>query len=341
MNYLRLFFLSTFLLLPAHPCQGRQADSFPLSIEAIRIRDPFIYVDTKAKSYFMYAQLDNRLNKGGDSTSPKGVEVYVTKDLIHWSLPRTVLLLQQDAWARKFVWAPEVFEYNGKYYLFTTLTGQDFPDGMIRTPLEGFEEYEGIRPLAMRGTQIFHSDSPLGPFQPFENEPHTPINWMCLDGTLWEEDGRPYMVFCHEHRQVVDGTIAYIELEGDLSVPIGDPVTLFRASQAPWQVIRNHHVTDGCFLYRTKSGKLLMIWSSFAQKGYCVAVAESISGKLAGPWKHHEELLFEEHGGHGMLFQDLDGQLRLVLHQPNEGMKERAKIFLIEDSGKRLRVRED
>ena len=338
---LRLFGCCLCLLFTTQSCFGQLANTYPLLIEDIRIRDPFVYVDTKAKKYYMYAQLGNRLNNMRERSKLRGVEVYVSRDLNNWSLPQTVLLLQEDAWARKMVWAPEVFKYKEKYYLFTTLTGRDFPEGMRRDPSEGFEVYEGIRPLAHRGTQVFYADSPLGPFTRFENKPHTPIDWMCLDGTLWEEDGRPYMVFCHEHRQVVDGTIAYIRLENDLSASVGDPITLFRASEAPWQAKRKNHVTDGCFMYRTRTGKLLMIWSSFAQKGYCVAVAESISGRLAGPWKHHHDLLFDEHGGHGMLFKDLNGQLRLVLHQPNEEMRERAKFYAIEDIGEGLRIVND
>ena len=38
-----------------------------------------------------------------------------------------------------------------------------------------------------------------------------------------------------------------------------------------------------------------------------------------------------------MIFKTLDGQLRLVLHQPNyPGGAERAKIFEIEDTGDKL-----
>ena len=28
---------------------------------------------------------------------------------------------------------------------------------------------------------------------------------MCLDGTLWVEDGKPYMIYCHEWVETVDG----------------------------------------------------------------------------------------------------------------------------------------
>ena len=43
------------------------------------------------------------------------------------------------------------------------------------------------------------------------------------------------MVFCHEWLQVQDGQICAIRMEEDLSDSIGEPVILFRASEAPWR----------------------------------------------------------------------------------------------------------
>ena len=40
-----------------------------------------------------------------------------------------------------------------------------------------------------------------------------------------------------------------------------------------------------------------------------------------------------------MLFRRFDGQLMMVLHQPNEGGRERARLFEIEDTGDSLRIR--
>ena len=301
MNFTNPCFLLTLLVvwLSIPFAYAQSSKLYPLKTADIRIRDPFVLVDTYNKEYLMYAQLDNRLNNRGDTSKPKGVEVYTSKDLKNWSQPETVLLLAKDAWARKMVWAPEVFKYKKKYYLFTTLTGKDNPKGMQFKPLDGFSKYKGLKPLVQRGTQIFYADSPKGPFLPFENKSHTASELMCLDGTLWVEQDVPYMVYCHEHRQLIDGTIDYIALSQNLSTTIGDSKRMFRASEAPWQVERNHHVTDGCFLYRTKTGKLLMIWSTFAKDGYCIAIAESKNGLLSGPWKHQPELLFKQHGGHG------------------------------------------
>ena len=59
----------------------------------------------------------------------------------------------------------------------------------------------------------------------------TPNDWECLDGTLYiDESGVPYLIFCHEHGQIVDGTICYAKLTESLDALEGDVVTMFCAS---------------------------------------------------------------------------------------------------------------
>jgi hypothetical protein len=53
------------------------------------------------------------------------------------------------------------------------------------------------------------------------------------------------------------------------------------------------------------------------------------------------EPLFADGGGHSMLFHRFDGQLMMVLHQPNDGGRERARLFEIEDTGETLRISRD
>lgn len=322
------FILFPFLLL----AQGLNKPM--LLTEEIRIRDPYIYADPVTQKYYMYAQTGNRLAETGGIKS-KGVDVYVSSDLKHWEQPQTVLVLPGDFWARMMVWAPEVHEYNGKYYLFVTLTSSELHKNMKKP--NGRKNWPDFH---KRGTQIFVADSPMGPFKARDNKPHTPENWMALDGTLYVEDDVPYMVFCHEWVEIVDGSIDYIELSSDLSKPVGKPQKMFHASEAEWSTGIPGKVTDGCFMYKTKSEKLLMIWSSFGRKGYAVGIAESQSGKLKGPWNQQEKLLFEENGGHGMILKTFDDRLLLVLHQPNSPSgQERLKLFELEDTGDSLKLK--
>ena len=312
-----------------------QKEALLLKTEAIRIRDPFIFADKKTATYYMYAQMDNRLGFRGEEDKIKGVEVYTSKDLKHWKQPKKVLELPQDSWGRLMVWAPEVHFYKNKYYLFVTLTSSNILSGLSKP-----KEAKSWPKFHKRGTQIFVSNSPTGPFKAFENKPHTPENWMALDGTLYVENEKPYMIFCHEWVQIVDGSMEYVALSKDLSKSVGKPIKMFSASEAKWSTSKLSKVTDGCFLFRTKENKLLMIWSSFGTQGYAIGIAESTTGKLKGSWIQQKKLLFEKNGGHGMIFKTFENKLMLALHQPNSPReKERLKLFELIDTGNSLEVR--
>ena len=61
--------------------------------------------------------------------------------------------------------------------------------------------------LLRRASALLVAYTPEGPFVPLTGKPHTPADWMSLDGTLYVENGKPYMVFCHEWTQVTDGSM--------------------------------------------------------------------------------------------------------------------------------------
>ncbi|MGE4489044.1 MAG: glycoside hydrolase family 43 protein [Kiritimatiellales bacterium] len=302
------------------------AETANLRTGSIRIRDPFIYADASNKTYYMYAQSANRAGSGY-----QGVEVYASTDLKAWTAPETVLTIPGN-WNIRSVWAPEMHEYNGDYYLFVTLSFED--------QLPGPPPVEGNWPqMSRRGTFVFHSDSPLGPFRPFKTESHTPENWMALDGTLYVEGGIPYMIFCHEWVQMIDGAVDCIQMTEDLSDTIGAPQILFKASDVPTAVHPEFSgkITDGCFLYKSQqSARLFMIWSTFIPgRGYCEILSCSETGKITGPW-HYQKVLYDRNGGHGMIFETFEGQLVMALHQPNDPPRERMKLFKISDRGDTL-----
>jgi beta-xylosidase len=246
-----------------------------------------------------------------------------------------------DSWADPTfrAWAPEVHEYKGKYYLFTTLHNVQKPLPALMPSRANF----------MRGTIIAVSDSLEGPFRMLKKQaPVTPANFMTLDGTLFvDATGKPWMVYAHEWVQKVDGTIEAIPLKADLSDADGDPIHLLKASDAPWlneqaipDAADNHYVTDGPEFYRSKDGHLLMLWATYettAQGGdsYVQTIARSKSGELKGPWEQLPPLVRND-SGHGMLFRSFEGQLMLVLHQPFRNA--RGKIYEVEDLGDNLRI---
>ncbi|MFO7937564.1 MAG: glycoside hydrolase family 43 protein [Kiritimatiellia bacterium] len=308
----------------------RSASGDLIKTADIRIRDPYIVADAATQTYYMYAQAANRIGSGFT-----GVEVYTSKNLTNWNPPKPVLELPNPQKIR-FVWAPEVHEYNGKYYLFVTLTYHKI------LPEEKPVEKKSWPPMNRRGTHIYESDTLFGPFKPLKKDSHTPSDWMALDGTLFVEEETPYMIFCHEWVQTIDGSMDVVELKKDLSDSAGKPQRLFKASDAPGAIKdpQRGKVTDGCFLYRSpKSGRLFMIWSTFIPgNGYCIALTHSESGKVHGPWRE-QKIIFRENGGHGMIFRTFEGRLLVALHQPNTNSKERLHLYELVDKGESLEIR--
>lgn len=300
------------------------------NFEDIYIRDPYILPVKENGTYYLYrsSHLDERRG---------GVEVFTSKDLKKWYGPKRVFTVPQDNWIIGSVWAPEVHRYKGKYYLFATLNS----DIIWKKSKEGWPDF------TFRGTQIFYADKPDGPFLPFTTMPHTRMDEMSLDGTLYVEDDIPYMVYCHEWVQLEDGSIDVVRLKDDLSASVGSALRLFYASSAPWATGKKladslpiGYITDGCFLHRSVTGKLLMIWSSFCHDQYAIGIAESVTGKITGPWIQQEKTLFDKNGGHGMLFRSFDGTLYIVLHGPNTpNGAERGLLYEVIDTGDSLRLK--
>lgn len=286
-----------------------------LRTEQIHVRDPFVL--PVGEKYYLYG------TRGGTCWGKaSGFDVYESTDLEHWTGPKAIFTKTEDFWSDMNYWAPEVHAFGGKYYLFASFKSED----------------------ECRGTQILVCDTPDGTFKPLSDRPVTPRDWECLDGTLYvSPEGKPWIVFCHEWVQVKDGEICAMPLTDDLSAAAGEPIELFKASQAAGWIRpvndKGDYVTDGPFMHRCEDGTLRMIWSSFGELGYTQAVARSESGDITGPWVHEEDLLMEKDGGHGMIFRDLSGDLRLVLHSPNKTPLERPKFFYIkEENGKLVRA---
>ncbi|MEO8593918.1 MAG: glycoside hydrolase family 43 protein [Candidatus Solibacter sp.] len=305
------------------------------------VHDPFIVAHKETRTYYLYNSASPRL-LGGDRG---GVVAYKSKDLLHWDGPYKVFEIPDGLWAdpQEGVWAPEVHLYRGKYYLLATLHNSKQP---IAYPDEAkVPMYQGRKAYPhMRGTQIFVAATPDGPFKPLGNSPAPPSDFMTLDGTLYIEDGTPYMVYAHEWLQMLDGTMEAVPLKPDLTAAAGKPFLLFHASEAPWVKPKElkpgelaTYVTDGPCFYRTKNGKLLMLWSSYRDGLYVETLAHSTSGKLRGPWKQ-DDVLVGNDSGHGMLFDSFDGKLMLVLHQPFR--QAHGKLFEMEDTGDTLRVKQ-
>lgn len=274
----------------------------------INIRDPFVLVHQGR--YYLYGTRAETCWGEAD-----GFDVYVGSTLEEWDGPHECFHNDGSFWADRNYWAPEVYAYHGMFYMFASFKR----DGVCR------------------GTAVLRAQSPLGPFTPHSDGCVTPGDWECLDGTLYVSgQGKPYMVFCHEWVQASNGEVCAMPLTDDLRAADGAPRVLFRAGDAPWSKLMRHssgidgYVTDGPFLWRT-ADRLLCLWAGFSEDGYTEGVAVSGNGEIDGTFAQAEPL-FRRDGGHGMVFRDLEGNLQMALHSPNQHLRERPCFYRLTEA---------
>lgn len=286
-----------------------------MKLNEIRMRDPYILKDNKTKKYYLYGTF-----KVGESND---FYAYVSKDLINFEGPFKIFKTPDNFWGTKDFWAPEVHEYKGKYYLIATFKNDEMP----------------------RGCQIFISDSPLGNFVEHSSIV-TPKDWECLDGTLYFENDEPYLVFVHEWLQINDGTVCAIRLSEDLKETIGEPITLFKASDAKWSsqpywanLPYNIYIADGPYIVRDQNNKLIILWSTYNDKEYATGYAYNNSKSLFDlPFLQSNESLKLRDGGHGMIFEDFNGKKHLIVHVDNRDNLEKPYIYDIDVKNNKIKI---
>lgn len=267
-------------------------------LDSIRLSDPFILADKKTNQYYM---------------TGTGGMLWKSPNLKTWEGPYTIAQTDPNSWMgpNPMIWAAELHAFNNQYYYFATFTNRAV---IIDTV--------GKNRIERRASHVLVSDNPDGPYRPMRDATYLPADKPTLDGTFWvDKDGKPYMVYCYEWLQNNNGTIEKIELKPDLSGSVGRGQLLFRASDSPWSREKDstgrdrpNKVTDGPFLFKTTSGRLGMLWTSWIYDTYTQGVAYSKSGTLDGPWVQEKEPITPPNFGHGMLFTTLSGKLLMAVH---------------------------
>jgi hypothetical protein len=261
-------------------------------------------------------------------------------DLKYWEGPFNVAKTDSTSWMgpRPMIWAAEIHAYKGRYYYFATFTNR----AIVIDSVKG-------NAIERRACHVLVSDKPTGPFIPMKDSIYLPADKPTLDATFWiDKDGKPYMVYCHEWLQNWNGTVEKIELKPDMSGTTGKRTIMFFASDAPWSKEKGEYgtehpnkVTDGPYLFRTSTGRLGIIWTSWVYDLYTQGVAYSASGTLNGPWKQEQFPITPPNYGHGMLFRTLNGKLLMCLHS-HENKNGRViripKFFEVDLTGDRLIV---
>jgi hypothetical protein len=328
-------FYKTFSVMCLMACvQGTAAQGWvpkvehDIPLESIRLSDPAVLADQKTGMYYM---------------TGTGGMMWRSSDLKRWEGPFVVTSFEADSWMgpHPMIWAAELHQTgDGKYYYFATFTNREVKIDTVRGNV-----------IERRACQVLRADEPMGPYRAFGDATYLPAGRPTLDGTFWRDtDGKPYMVFCGEWLQNWNGTIEKIELKPDLSGTVGEPKVLFRASDSPWSREKDENgqvtwnkVTDGPWLFRTGTGRLGMLWTSWVFGDYTQGVAYSQSGTLDGPWLQEPEPVTPPNYGHSMLFQRFDGQWMMSVHSHSQDAYGRTvripHFFEVDLTGDRLVVR--
>ena len=293
----------------------------------LSMSDPYIYADEATKTYYL---------------TSSGGRQYRSKDLVMWEGPYNVIDIS-GTWMEKagFAAAAEIHKV-GDYYYYAG-TWSDHSDLIQQVP----RRYN----VPHNQTVLLRASNPEGPYEVFDRNPnhdYQPREWDCIDGTLYEENGHIYMIFVHEWTQLIDGTMDYVELSADLAETISEPVTMFRASENPSCGEMNSlgeatfglkmpgWVTDGPQMFRTKTGKLGMLWATWGKERYFQAICYSESGTIAGPWIQAPEPFLADNSGHGMLFKTFEGKLIYVVHHSEGNGPRKPQYWTVDDSGDKL-----
>ena len=298
-----------------------------VSLKELSMSDPFIYPDPETKTYWL---------------TGTGGSLYKSTDLEMWTGPYNVIDLSGTWMQGNFVAAAEIHKFGDKFYYAGTWNNHSVC----------IEQVPRRYNVPLNQTQLLVSDKVDGPYLPLVKDSLFclgPTTWDIIDGTLYEENDTVYMVFVHEWTQLIDGTMAYMPLSKDLTHRLAEPTTIFRASEAAWSKEMNSigeatfgmkmpgWVTDGPQMFRTETGRLGMLWSSWGENRYANGIAWSTSGSIKGPWIQEEVAFKGDNSGHGMIFKSFEGQLLYSVHHDG-GTGRKPEIWTVDASGDNLKL---
>lgn len=262
-----------------------------VSKDTLVLADPTIFAENG--QYYLYG-----------TDSPKGFTVYQSSDLKNWSGPIGKregghALLIGDSYGTKGFWAPQIFKYNGKYYMAYT---------------------------ANEHIAIAESDSPLGPFTQKQLKPISGSGKQIDPYIFKDTDGKLYL---YHVRLQAGNRIFVARLKNDLSDIDTTTAKECISAEKPWEneAKTNWPVSEGPTVIK-HDGLYYLLYScnDFRNINYSVGYATSKSP--FGPWIKttdspiiSRQLLGVNGTGHGDLFFDGNKQMYYVFHTHTSNTK--------------------
>lgn len=285
MKYL-LFIMFLFLATSIYSCSNGANPKQDIIAAKVPFGDPFIML--WQGKYYAYG-----------TNSEDGIAVYVSDDLLKWSIPPGVsgglALKKSDVWADRWFWAPEVYNMNGKFYMY----------------------YSADEHIC-----VAMSDSPVGPFTQQIQKPMIESE-KCIDNTMFiDDDGKSYMFFDRFN----DGLNIWVaELENNfLNLKTETMRKCINVSQS-WEKVWPR-VNEGPFVIK-HNGIYYMTYSANSYESQFYGIGVATATNITGPWtKDVNNPIFQKPGelvgiGHSAMFTDKDGKLRIVFHAHNNNQQ--------------------
>lgn len=256
----------------------------------MRLADPTIAKFDE--TYYAYGTMG-----GGPNQTLRGFPVYTSTDLEKWSGPmgasQGLALTKGDAFGDTGFWAPQVFRYNGRFYMAYT---------------------------ANENIAIAVSDSPLGPFVNESKLALASPTKQIDPFVFFDDDGRIYLY----HVRLGGGnTICVAEMNDDLMSIKEDTLKVCIRSEPGWENTGQYKappIAEGPTVIK-HNGTYYLIYSANHFMSTDYAVGYAVSSSPLGPWKKtednpviHGRMIRENGSGHGDLFQDKSGRFHYVLH---------------------------
>ena len=194
---------------------------------------------------FVLAASDGRFYMYGTGGAAAGFRVCVSDDLVTWRDAGVAYQRGEESWGVDCFWAPEVYERDGRYYLFYSANWRENPNGDAETFRIG----------------VAVSDSPAGPFTDMYDRPIFDPGYPVIDANVfWDDDGSVYLYYsrcCYKHSvesgvsewarreglydEIEESWVYGVRMKPDFSGIIGQPVALLMPPatmddpQAEWE----------------------------------------------------------------------------------------------------------
>ena len=219
------------------------------------VADPFIF--SADGVYYMVA-----------TTGGTNFVGYRTDTLAEWSPSARFTAMRPAPWAGADHWAPEVYEYNGRYCMLFSARGK------------GAKDYcrLGIAFAEKAGDRFICQETPL-----------LDLGYTIIDASLLvDDDGTPYIFYsANLNRGDHYESITYgVEMQRDLSGMVGEPVKLIEATE-PWETRTGRRVWAEGGVVQKHDGLYYLYYSCnvYSRKDYSVGVATAKSP--LGPYEKY------------------------------------------------------